>query len=144
MKRTNTLICGATFLVCGLASAGAFAQGLSVNAGGVSAGGVSVSTGGSSATATPATGGLTTTLKSTTSDGMSEQEAALAAVKSEHALSLDKILAAARQYTDGDIIDAQLITARGFLLYDLKVLDSRGDVSDLYFYAVSGRIVETK
>ena len=138
MKLTKMLTRSAALLVCGLASPSAMAQGLNVNVGAS----VSVSTGDSSVTSSPSAG-ATTTLKSTTGTGQSEQEAALAAVKSEHALSLDKIYAAARQYTDGDIIDAQLITARGLLLYDLKVLDTKGDVSDLYFYAVSGKIVET-
>ena len=134
MKPDKTLISAAIFLLYALASAGALAQGLSV-----SVGGVSVSTGGDAPSTGSATSGLTNT-----PGGTSEQEQALAAIKSQRAVGLDKILAAARQYTDGDIIDAQLITARGFLLYDLKVLDTKGDVGDLYFYAQSGKIVETK
>ena len=130
MKAANILTKTAILLFAGLAPTTAFAAGLSV-----SVGGVSVSTGtGASTTGTSATLNGTAT---------SEQEAALAAVKSQHALSLDKIYAAARQYANGDIIDAQLVTVRGFLLYDLKVLDTKGDVSDLYFYAQSGKIVET-
>ena len=130
MKPAKILIKTVFLLFAGLAPATAFAAGLSV-----SVGGVSVSTGtGASTTGTSATLNGTAT---------SEQEAALAAVKSQHALSLDKIYAAARQYANGDIIDAQLVTVRGFLLYDLKVLDTKGDVSDLYFYAQSGKIVET-
>ena len=135
MKPHKTLISAAIFLLYALASAGALAQGLSVSVDGVSVGI------GSSGTATS---GLTNTLGGTAGGSTSEQEQALAAVKSQRALGLDKILAVARQYTDGDIIDAQLIRARGFLLYDLKVLDTKGDVGDLYFYAQSGKIVVTK
>jgi hypothetical protein len=113
------------------------AQGLSV-----SVGGVSVSTGSGTST-TGAASSTTTSILKPVPGSASEQETALAAVKSDRALSLDKILAAARRYTDGDIIDAQLITARGFLLYDLKVLDTKGNVGDLYFYALSGKLVET-
>src|SRR5689334_22081741 len=124
MKPANILTKAAILLVAGFAPTAAFADGLSV-----SVGGVSVSVGGSSSTASAATSGATATTKSTST---SEQEAALAAVKSQHAVGLDKIYAAARQYAQGDIIDAKLITVRGFLLYDLKVLDTKGDVSDLY------------
>ena len=139
MKPNKTLISAAIFLLCGLASAGALAQGLSVNVGGVSVG-----TGSSGNSTSSATSGLTNALNSATGSASSEQQQALDAVKSQRAVGLDKIFAAARQYTDGDIIDARLITARGFLLYDLKVLDTKGDVGDLYFYARSGKIVETK
>lgn len=132
MKPAKILIKTAFLLFAGLAPATALAAGLSV-----SVGGVSVSTGSSASTTAT---GASATLNGTAT---SEQEAALAAVKSQHALSLDKIYAAARQYANGDIIDAQLVTVRGFLLYDLKVLDTKGDVSDLYFYAQSGKIVET-
>jgi len=140
MKTAITLPIVATLLLCGTGVPGASAQGLSVSVGGS----VSVSTGGNSTSTGSTTGDVESTLKSTTSGAASEQEQALAAVRSQHALSLDKIIAAARQYTDADIIDAQLITARGFLLYDLKVLNTKGDVADLYFYAQSGKIVETK
>ena len=139
MKPAMTVPIVATLLLWTLGVPGASAQGVSVSVGG----GVSVSTGGSSTSTGSTNSGVESTLKSVTG-GTSEQEQALAAVKSQHALSLDKIMAAARQYTDGEIIDAQLITARGFLLYDLKVLDTKGDVADLYFYAQSGKIVETK
>jgi hypothetical protein len=137
MKSAKTLISAAILLLCGLASSGAIAQGVSV-----SAGGVSVSTGGGTTSTGSMTSGLISPL--TSGAGTSEQEQALAAVKSQRAIGLDKIMAAARGYTDGEIIDAQLITVRGFLLYDLKVLDSKGDVGDLYFYAQSGKIVQTK
>jgi hypothetical protein len=128
----------------------ASAQGVSVNVGG----GVSVGTGGtggggSSASDTGGTlgsvlGGALDTLtqENSTSGTSNDQGGALAAVQSDRALPLDKILANARQYTSGDIIDARLITIRGFLLYELKVLDTTGDVRNLYFYAQSGRIVK--
>lgn len=73
-----------------------------------------------------------------------EQELALDAVRSARALPLDQILAAARRHTSGDIIDARLVELRGFLLYELKVIEAGGDVADLYFYARSGEIVRTE
>jgi hypothetical protein len=33
---------------------------------------------------------------------------------------------------------------RGFLLYELKVLEATGDVVDLYFYARSGEVVRAQ
>lgn len=73
-----------------------------------------------------------------------EQELALDAVRSARALPLDQILAAARRHTSGEIIDARLIELRGFLLYELKVIEAGGDVADLYFYARSGEIVRVE
>ena len=70
-----------------------------------------------------------------------EQELALDAVRSARALPLDQIVAAARHHTSGEVIDARLIEVRGFLLYELKVIEPGGDVADLYFYARSGEIV---
>jgi hypothetical protein len=70
------------------------------------------------------------------------QEQALAAVKNRKALPLEEILLRAQLMTDGDIIDAQLIAVQDVLLYELKVLGKAGDVSELYFYALSGLPVD--
>lgn len=70
------------------------------------------------------------------------QEAALQAVKRGRALPLDEIMLRASLLTDGEIIDAQLIDVRDVLLYELKVLDKGGKVSQLYMYARSGLPVE--
>lgn len=124
-----------------------FAQGIGISVGGGGAS-VSVGTGGASVDVGVSTDLGTTTTQTLQDAGTmtegSQQEAALQAVKSDRALPLDKIIALAKQYTSGEIIDAQLVTVRGFLLYDLKVLDAKGDVGDLYFYAVSGKIVRTQ
>lgn len=71
------------------------------------------------------------------------QDDALAAVASKRAVPLEEIMAKATELTDGQVIDARLITLRGFLLYELKVLETTGDVIDLYFYARSGQVVRT-
>lgn len=129
-------------------SAPVFAQGIGISVGGGAGASVSVGTGGASVGAGVSTDLGTTTTQTLQDAGTmtegSQQEAALQAVKSDRALPLDKIIALAKQYTNGEIIDAQLVTVRGFLLYDLKVLDAKGDVGDLYFYAVSGKIVRTQ
>ena len=70
-----------------------------------------------------------------------DQSAVLNAVNTSKALPLADIMARARQQVQGDIVDAQLIAVRGFLLYALKVVDTDGDVSDIYFYARSGEPV---
>jgi hypothetical protein len=72
------------------------------------------------------------------------QDEAVTAVSNKKILPLERILVAARLFTDGEVIDAKLINVKGFLLYDLRVLEPDGDVSDLYFYARSGVLVETK
>lgn len=76
------------------------------------------------------------------SDSDNDQQTALDAVRNNQALPLDAILKIARRYTDGQIIDARLMTVRGFLLYQIKVLDTAGNVGKLYFYARTGHIVK--
>jgi hypothetical protein len=72
-----------------------------------------------------------------------DQNAALELVRSNKALPLEKIMTLARLEIDGEIVDAQLMEVRGFLVYELKVIDTDGDVSDIYFYARSGERVRT-
>jgi hypothetical protein len=74
-------------------------------------------------------------------DGESEQDQALSAVRDEKALPLDQIVAAARHLTQGQIINAELQTVKGDLLYKLKVLEATGDVREFYFRALSGALV---
>lgn len=123
----------------------ALGQGLKVGVGGV---GVDIGSGDTTGSGNGGGDGiLGSTLDNlsgvTSAGGASDQENALNAVRSNAALPLDRIMQIARQQTDAEIIDAQLISVRGFLLYDLKLLDAKGDVSHLYFYAKSGRIVRT-
>jgi uncharacterized membrane protein YkoI len=72
-----------------------------------------------------------------------DQNAALELVRSNRALPLERIMSLARLEIDGEIVDAHLIQVRGFLLYELKVVDADGDVSDIYYYARSGERVRT-
>ena len=144
MKRMKPITRAVICLLAGLAPGVSLGQGVSVGGVGVSAG---VSSGGANGSATSglsaSTGNLTGALNGTIGTApISEQENALQAVKTNRSLGLDKILAIAKRITGGDIIDAQLITVRGVLLYDLKVLNANGDVSDLFLYALSGEIVE--
>lgn len=71
------------------------------------------------------------------------QDSALEAVRNHRALPLEDIMLRARLLTDGEIIDAQLVSVQDILLYEIKVLGKAGDVSELYFYARSGLPVET-
>lgn len=79
----------------------------------------------------------------TTAATPSPQDMALDAVRAERALPLEQIIARAGEVTSGAVIDTRLFTLRGFLLYELKVLEENGDVVDLYFYARSGERVRT-
>ena len=127
-------------------SGSAEAAGISVSVGGASVG-ASVGGSGTGTDATGLTGSLGLsggTSAEAAGNAGSDQQNALEAVRSARVLSLDKILAAAKPYADGDIIDAKLVSVRGFLLYDLKVLSPKGDVSDLYLYALSGKLVASQ
>jgi hypothetical protein len=110
---------------------GGTSVGVEVGAGGV---GVEVGTGGASVSVgTPAA-----------PDGPLPQDAALEAVRAARALPLDEIIARANLFYGVQVIDARLITLRGFLLYELKVLEPTGDVVELYFYARSGEPVRAQ
>jgi uncharacterized membrane protein YkoI len=110
--------------------------GVDVSVGGASVGG-EVGSGGASATVSTGGGDSSTVT-------LSPQDMALEAVRSDRALPLEQIVARAQQLSDGQVIDARLITVRGFLLYELKVLEATGDVVDLYFYARSGEVVRAQ
>jgi len=130
--------------------------GVSVGGTGVSVGGngISVNTPGSTGSGviddllgTSNSSGVVNNLFGTSTSGdviELSQQAAVDAVHSQRALPLDAILARARAVTNGQVINARLIGYRNFLLYDLKVLGTTGDVSELYFYARSGVQVQTR
>lgn len=141
------LLLAAPVLLLGPASARAQSLGVSVGGGdvGVSVGGSGLSGGGTDGGGSDdggerGSGGSTSSPDAGTGN---EQELALDAVRSARALPLDQIVAAARHHTSGEVIDARLIELRGFLLYELKVIEPGGDVADFYFYARSGKIVRT-
>lgn len=70
------------------------------------------------------------------------QNAALQAVRSGRALPLEDIMLRAKLLTDGEIIDAQLVSLQEVLLYEIKVLGKSGDVSELYFFARTGEFLD--
>jgi uncharacterized membrane protein YkoI len=122
----------------GAAAPAAAQLGIDVSVGGASVGG-EVGSGGASASVSAGGGNETPP-----GETLSPQDSALEAVRTDRALPLDQIIARAGEITEGEVIDAQLITVRGFLIYELKVLEPTGDVVDLYFYARTGRAVRTQ
>lgn len=70
------------------------------------------------------------------------QKAALQAVRSGRALPMEDIMLRARLLTDGEIIDAQLVSLQDVLLYEIKALGKSGDVSELYFLAQTGEYLD--
>ncbi len=70
------------------------------------------------------------------------QKAALQAVRSHRALPLEDIMLRAKLLTDGEIIDAQLVSLQDVLLYEIKVLGKSGDVGELYFFAQTGEFLD--
>ena len=70
------------------------------------------------------------------------QKAALQAVRSGRALPMEDIMLRAQLLTDGEIIDAQLVSLQDVLLYEIKALGKSGDVSELYFLAQTGEYLD--
>jgi uncharacterized membrane protein YkoI len=66
----------------------------------------------------------------------------LGAVQAGQAVPLTTIVDDLQLRGAGEVIDAQLITANGFLLYAVKVLSTNGKVATEYYYARTGRRVE--
>ncbi len=69
---------------------------------------------------------------------LSDQDSALDAVRTHRALPFERIAEAVQQESAGRIIDARLVELRGFLLYEVKVIEASGMVTNLYYYAKSG------
>lgn len=156
MKLPFRLLIAAPLAWSGLAhSSSAQGLGVGINLGGVGVG-ISIGSGSTPSNSTP--GGSTGLSVSLGSSGLSveagnsaadelvvlDQQASFEAVASRKAVPLDTILARVRLTAEGEVVDAKLITYRGFLLYDLKILAPTGDVSDIYFYARSGEQVRTQ
>jgi hypothetical protein len=70
------------------------------------------------------------------------QKAALQAVRSGRALPMEDIMLRAQLLTDGEIIDAQLVSLQDVLLYEIKALAKSGEVSELYFLAQTGEYLD--
>jgi hypothetical protein len=70
------------------------------------------------------------------------QKAALQAVRSGRALPMEDIMLRAQLLTDGEIIDAQLVSLQDVLLYEIKALGKSGEVSELYFLARTGEYLD--
>lgn len=68
-----------------------------------------------------------------------DEDVALEAVQSDDALPLMDILRSVRHSTKDKIIDAQLFSLAGDLVYEVKVMAPDGHVSRLYYHAKSGR-----
>jgi hypothetical protein len=66
------------------------------------------------------------------------QAAAIRAVRERRALPLDRVLALAGSAIQGQVIDVQLVTRGGVLVYEVKVLTAGGMVTSLYFEASTG------
>jgi uncharacterized membrane protein YkoI len=71
------------------------------------------------------------------------QSEAFDAVTEGRAMPLEDILNLADREEIGEVLDADLITVQGMLLYELRVIDANGAVSEVYYYAKSGVRVET-
>jgi hypothetical protein len=144
------VLAGALSLAPGLA----LAQGLAVGVGAGAGAGVGVSIGSSPTIGSPAAPSVSTGSKDVTealtaagsAGGQTaiEQQQALDAVKEKRALPLEQIVARAHKQSDGEILDAKLVSIRGFLLYQLKILAADGDITEVYYYAQSGNMVRIK
>jgi hypothetical protein len=68
------------------------------------------------------------------------QEQTLDAVRKKRAVPLAPIVTSIKQ-ANVEVIDAQLLSVRGILVYQLRVIGEGGSVSELYFYARTGKQV---
>lgn len=66
------------------------------------------------------------------------------AVNSGQAVSLTSLMPDLQARTTGELIDAELLNVRGFLVYAIKVLRDTGQVTTEYYYAKSGRFIGTE
>ena len=71
-----------------------------------------------------------------------EQAAVREAVKAKRALPLEVITALVQEASSGRILDIQLVSLKGVLLYDVTVIEADGLVRRLYYYARSGLVVD--
>jgi hypothetical protein len=70
-----------------------------------------------------------------------DEDIALEAVRSREAVPLDEVLGTLRELTRDRIIDTQLISRRGMLVYEVKVISADGFVRVFRFDAGTGRQV---
>lgn len=66
------------------------------------------------------------------------------AVNAGQAVSLTSLMPDLQARTTGELIDAELLNVRGFLVYAIKVLRDTGQVTTEYYYAQSGRFIGTE
>lgn len=71
-----------------------------------------------------------------------EQDAMRAALQRGEVLPLVKILAIAQQNVPGDIIEVELESERGALIYEIKVLAQSGRVREIEIDARTGNVVK--
>ncbi|MBD8065702.1 hypothetical protein IC608_09465 [Devosia sp. PTR5] len=69
------------------------------------------------------------------------QDQALAAVQSGHATPLAELANQIETSNNGRVIDAELLSVRGMLVYALKVLSASGKLGTQYYYARSGSYI---
>jgi uncharacterized membrane protein YkoI len=71
----------------------------------------------------------------------SSTQAAPAVAQEGVTVKLETIYDSVHASAKGEIIDAQLVTVQGFLLYEIKLLQDDGLVRSVYYYAKSGKPV---
>lgn len=82
-------------------------------------------------------------VRETAEEEVLSQSAAIRAVRENRALPLNQLLVMAAPAISGQIIDVQLVTRGGVLVYEVKVLAPRGRVSTLLFDASTGAQLAT-
>ncbi|WP_156351765.1 MULTISPECIES: hypothetical protein [unclassified Devosia] len=63
------------------------------------------------------------------------------AVNAGRAVSLSSLLPDLAQRAGTNVIDAEMLSIRGFLVYSIRVLRANGTVTTEYYYAQSGRFI---
>ena len=73
-----------------------------------------------------------------------DHEAAFELAREGRILPLERILEQQRRDRPGRILEVELERENGSLVYELELLDAHGRVWELYYDAVSGRLLETE
>ncbi len=73
-----------------------------------------------------------------------DHEAAYELAREGRILPLERILEQQRRDRPGRILEVELEREDGNLVYELELLDADGRVWELYYDAVSGRLLETE
>lgn len=140
MKIRNALLCGILAVALSVLPVGSSSAQGNGNGNGQGNGNANGHAEGNNGNGNPADAGVGVDASDPATQQSTETDA-LKAVQAGAAVPLGRIMDAVKSAQGGRVIDTQLVTVEGVLLYAIKVLAPDGKVGIAYFYAKSGRPV---